>query len=100
MCGAAAVVGFAFDYSLHLANAYAMTDGDRAERVRVAAATMGGPMLAGSLTTVCSVACILLSDFPFLLGVCYLVCLCAVASSVLSLVFFLPLVRLAGPAYA
>lgn len=100
MCGIAVVVGFSFDYTLHLA--FAFRDAPhrtREARVAFAAARMGPTLLGGALTTLGSIVFMFGSDFPFLLALASMLTACVILSMIYALLFFLPLCAIAGPAW-
>ena len=97
MCGSAVVLGFSFDYSIHLVCAYCQACGSREARAAHAAGTMGLPMLAGSITTLGSMIFMLFTDFPFLIGLAKMILFSVLSSVFYALFFLLPLLSLVGP---
>ena len=98
MCGIAVVVGFSFDYTLHLAFAFRdAPQGSCGARVAFAAGRMGHTLVGGALTTMGSIVFMFGSDFPFLLALAQMLTLCVLLSLTYALCFFLPLCAVAGP---
>ena len=96
------VVGFSVDYTIHLGHMYdhaGRHEGweSREERARYAILKMGSTVFAGAVTTMGSGSFMFACQLTFFTKMAFLICVTIAFSLLYSLIFFMPLLYLAGP---
>jgi len=95
------VIGFSVDYTIHLGHMYdhARYDGvvGREDKFAYSIRKMGGTVLAGAITTAGSCSFLLACQLTFFTAMGTLIMLTVFFSLGYSLLFYMPLLRLAGP---
>jgi len=95
------VIGFSVDYTIHLGHMYdhARYEGisARADKFAYAIRKMGETVLAGAVTTAGSCSFLLACQLTFFTAMGTLIILTVAFSLAYSLLFFMPLLRVAGP---
>lgn len=93
------VIGFAIDYSVHLAHIYEIAEdkSDRGKRVDEALTRMGHTVVAGAVTTFASGAMMFICQLTFFLKMAVFICATIGLSLFFALGFLMALCALAGP---
>ena len=95
------VIGLAVDYTIHLGHMYdharALGTRDREAKFEYAMRTMGETVVAGAITTAGSCSFLLACQLTFFTSMAELIVLTIALSLAWALLFFMPLLRVAGP---